>query len=90
MTPRFRPRALGANTDSFRPNLSTFTSTVSQQLPDLSYLSTPVLTACLGCVRAVIPKPSASDKEGLVVGWPAQKADMDELKAYYEDLKTKL
>ncbi|KWU43480.1 RmlC-like cupin [Rhodotorula sp. JG-1b] len=41
-------------------------------------------------VDVFIPKPSASDKEGLVVGWPAQKADMDELKAYYEDLRTKL
>ncbi|GAA6016886.1 hypothetical protein JCM8202_004469 [Rhodotorula sphaerocarpa] len=38
----------------------------------------------------LIPKPSASDSEGLVVGWPAQKADMNELKAYYEELKTKL
>jgi hypothetical protein len=53
-------------------------------------LAAPVLIACSDPARAVIPKPSASDKEGLVVGWPAQKADMDELKAYYEDLKTKL
>ncbi|KAI0036294.1 HIT-like protein [Vararia minispora EC-137] len=38
----------------------------------------------------VIPKPSLTDDEGLVVGWPAKKADMDELKALHEELKGKL
>jgi len=37
----------------------------------------------------MIPKPQAGDEEGLVVGWPAQKADMDELKKYVEELKAK-
>ncbi|KAG9020755.1 hypothetical protein FS837_007905, partial [Tulasnella sp. UAMH 9824] len=35
----------------------------------------------------VIPKPSASEKEGLVVGWPAE---VDDLKAYAQELKPKL
>ncbi len=38
----------------------------------------------------MIPKPKAGDDEGLVVGWPAQKADMDQLKAYVEELKAKI
>jgi hypothetical protein len=38
----------------------------------------------------VIPKPSNSDKEGLVIGWPAQQANMDELKKYWEEVKGKL
>jgi hypothetical protein len=38
----------------------------------------------------VIPKPSAGDEEGLVVGWPAKKADMDELKAFHADILGKL
>ncbi|KAH9891887.1 HIT-like protein [Cubamyces lactineus] len=38
----------------------------------------------------VIPKPAASDNEGLVVGWPAQKPSMDELKKLHEELVTKL
>ncbi|KAI0655422.1 HIT-like protein [Cubamyces menziesii] len=38
----------------------------------------------------VIPKPAASDTEGLVVGWPAQKPSMDELKKLHEELVTKL
>ncbi|KAL7005530.1 Adenosine 5'-monophosphoramidase [Cystobasidiomycetes sp. EMM_F5] len=32
----------------------------------------------------VIPKPN--EKEGLGVGWPQQKADMDELKKYCEEM----
>lgn len=39
---------------------------------------------------AVIPKPSDSDKEGLVIGWPAQQADMAELKQLHEEIKGKL
>lgn len=39
---------------------------------------------------AVIPKPSDTDKEGLVIGWPAQQANMDELKKYWEEVKGKL
>ncbi|EIM86215.1 HIT-like protein [Stereum hirsutum FP-91666 SS1] len=38
----------------------------------------------------VIPKPAASDDQGLVIGWPAQKISMDELKALHEELKGKL
>ncbi|KAI6117102.1 HIT-like domain-containing protein [Pisolithus croceorrhizus] len=38
----------------------------------------------------VIPKPSASDEEGLVIGWPAKKPPMDELKALHEDLVDRL
>ncbi|KAJ8292806.1 Mitochondrial distribution and morphology protein 34 [Rhodotorula toruloides] len=38
----------------------------------------------------MIPKPSDSDKEGLVIGWPAQQANMDELKKYWEEVKGKL
>ncbi|KAJ4292918.1 Adenosine 5'-monophosphoramidase [Collariella sp. IMI 366227] len=36
----------------------------------------------------LIPKPNAT--EGLGVGWPQQKTDMDKLKAYFEDIKKKL
>jgi len=38
----------------------------------------------------VIPKPSASDAEGLVIGWPQQKVEMKDLAQQLEDLKTKL
>ncbi|SDA01415.1 BZ3500_MvSof-1268-A1-R1_Chr10-1g02643 [Microbotryum saponariae] len=38
----------------------------------------------------MIPKPSASDEQGLVVGWPTKPADMAELKAYCEEIKNKL
>ena len=38
----------------------------------------------------MIPKPSASDKEGLVIGWPAHATDMDKLKALHEELKAKM
>ncbi|GAA5864986.1 hypothetical protein JCM8547_004262 [Rhodosporidiobolus lusitaniae] len=38
----------------------------------------------------VIPKPSASDDEGLVIGWPTKPADMDALKKYAEELKSRL
>ncbi|KAJ2937087.1 hypothetical protein H1R20_g16, partial [Candolleomyces eurysporus] len=38
----------------------------------------------------VIPKPSASDEQGLVVGWPVQKFEKDELQKIYEDIKQKL
>jgi len=36
----------------------------------------------------MIPKPNV--EEGLQVGWPAQKADMDKLKALFEDVKSKM
>jgi len=35
-----------------------------------------------------IPKPNA--EEGLIVGWPATKADMDALKGLAEEIKGKL
>ncbi|CDO72234.1 hypothetical protein BN946_scf184970.g86 [Trametes cinnabarina] len=38
----------------------------------------------------VIPKPAATDSEGLVVGWPAKKPSMDELKQLHAELITKL
>ncbi|KAL4952649.1 HIT-like domain-containing protein [Aspergillus filifer] len=36
----------------------------------------------------MIPKPN--ETEGLGIGWPAQAADMDKLKAYYEEIKSKI
>ncbi|OAP65626.1 hypothetical protein AYL99_01598 [Fonsecaea erecta] len=36
----------------------------------------------------LIPKPNPT--EGLGIGWPAQKMDMDELKKLYETLKAKM
>ncbi|GJE92575.1 HIT family protein [Phanerochaete sordida] len=38
----------------------------------------------------VIPKPRASDDEGLVIGWPTQKVEKEELQKLHEDLLTKL
>ncbi|KAG6831731.1 Adenosine 5'-monophosphoramidase, partial [Arthromyces matolae] len=38
----------------------------------------------------LIPKPSASDSEGLVVGWPSKPADKEDLKKLAEDLISKL
>ncbi|KZT69585.1 HIT-like protein [Daedalea quercina L-15889] len=38
----------------------------------------------------VIPKPSATDEEGLVIGWPQQKLSMEELSKLHEELKGKL
>ncbi|KAL4977463.1 HIT-like domain-containing protein [Aspergillus desertorum] len=35
-----------------------------------------------------IPKPN--EAEGLGIGWPAQEADMDRLKEYYESIKAKI
>ncbi|KAK7744342.1 Adenosine 5'-monophosphoramidase [Diatrype stigma] len=36
----------------------------------------------------MIPKPN--QEQGLGVGWPTQKADMEELKAYFEEIKAKM
>jgi len=38
----------------------------------------------------VIPKPSDSDKEGLVVGWPQMEPSKDELAAIQAELLAKL
>jgi len=38
----------------------------------------------------VIPKPSAGDSEGLVIGWPVHSAPKEELQAIYDDVKGKL
>ncbi|GAA5907217.1 hypothetical protein JCM6882_008393 [Rhodosporidiobolus microsporus] len=38
----------------------------------------------------MIPKPSASDSEGLVIGWPTKQADKDELKKLQEEILSKL
>lgn len=37
---------------------------------------------------AQIPKPNNS--EGLGIGWPQQKTDMDVLKSLYEEIKAKM
>jgi len=36
----------------------------------------------------LIPKPN--EKEGLGIGWPAQKLEMDELKKLFEEVKAKM
>ncbi|CAK7228341.1 Adenosine 5'-monophosphoramidase [Sporothrix curviconia] len=36
----------------------------------------------------MIPKPNQA--EGLGVGWPQQKTDMDQLKALFEDIKSRI
>ncbi|CCO36478.1 Hit family protein 1 OS=Saccharomyces cerevisiae (strain ATCC 204508 / S288c) GN=HNT1 PE=1 SV=2 [Rhizoctonia solani AG-1 IB] len=38
----------------------------------------------------VIPKPSATDTEGLVIGWPTQKVEQPELQKLFEEIKGKL
>ncbi|EAU83098.1 hypothetical protein CC1G_11182 [Coprinopsis cinerea okayama7 len=38
----------------------------------------------------VIPKPSATDTEGLVIGWPAKTFEKDEMTKIYEAIKQKL
>ncbi|KAF3271361.1 Adenosine 5'-monophosphoramidase [Orbilia oligospora] len=48
-----------------------------------NYFDVPALT-----ILTKIPKPN--ETEGLSVGWPAQKTNMEELKAYYEELKSKM
>jgi hypothetical protein len=35
-----------------------------------------------------IPKPNAT--EGLGISWPQQKTDMDQLKALFEEIKSKM
>ncbi|KAK1757216.1 HIT-like domain-containing protein [Echria macrotheca] len=36
----------------------------------------------------MIPKPNP--EEGLIIGWPQQKTDMDKLKALFEEIKAKV
>ncbi|KAJ5088753.1 hit family protein 1 [Penicillium angulare] len=36
----------------------------------------------------MIPKPN--EEEGMSIGWPAKNADMDQLKAYFEDVKSRM
>ncbi|KAJ3487632.1 hypothetical protein NLI96_g3399 [Meripilus lineatus] len=38
----------------------------------------------------VIPKPAATDEEGLVIGWPTKSPPQDELKALHAELLEKL
>ncbi|CAE6498749.1 unnamed protein product [Rhizoctonia solani] len=38
----------------------------------------------------VIPKPSASDTEGLVIGWPTKQAEQTELQKLLDEMKGKL
>ncbi|CAE6407504.1 unnamed protein product [Rhizoctonia solani] len=38
----------------------------------------------------VIPKPSASDTEGLVIGWPTKQADQTELQKLLDEMRSRL
>jgi diadenosine tetraphosphate (Ap4A) HIT family hydrolase len=38
----------------------------------------------------VIPKPSASDEEGLVIGWPTREVSKDDLTNLREEIVGKL
>jgi diadenosine tetraphosphate (Ap4A) HIT family hydrolase len=38
----------------------------------------------------VIPKPSADDSEGLVIGWPSKSIEREELQTLWEEVKGKL
>ncbi|KAG8843349.1 hypothetical protein FRB96_004081 [Tulasnella sp. 330] len=38
----------------------------------------------------VIPKPAASDEQGLVIGWPQQKMEKEELQVEFEKIKAGL
>jgi hypothetical protein len=38
----------------------------------------------------VIPKPVATDEEGLVIGWPAKSGVVDEVRKYHEEILSKL
>ncbi|KAG8758433.1 Adenosine 5'-monophosphoramidase [Ceratobasidium sp. 428] len=38
----------------------------------------------------VIPKPSATDSEGLVIGWPQQQLAKEDLQKLFEEIKAKL
>ncbi|KAF9525549.1 HIT-like protein [Crepidotus variabilis] len=38
----------------------------------------------------VIPKPAETDNEGLVIGWPTQKLEKEEIAKIYEELKAKI
>jgi len=38
----------------------------------------------------IIPKPSDSDKEGLVIDWPTKDANKEELKTFLEEIKGRL
>ncbi len=38
----------------------------------------------------VIPKPSATEEEGLVIGWPVQTMEMEELVKVFEEMKGRL
>ena len=37
-----------------------------------------------------IPKPEASDNEGLVIGWPTKSPPKEELQKLFEEIKSKL
>ena len=39
-------------------------------------------------IASQIPKPN--ETEGLGIGWPQQKTDMDALKALFEEIKAKM
>ncbi|KAF8601354.1 HIT-like protein [Ceratobasidium sp. AG-I] len=38
----------------------------------------------------IIPKPSATDSEGLVIGWPLQEVNQQQLQKLFEEIKSKL
>lgn len=46
------------------------------------------MTANMVTIRVQIPKPN--ETEGLGIGWPQQKLEMDELKALAEQIKSKM
>lgn len=54
-------------------------------------------TLCCPCLQEVphvhfhvIPKPAASDEEGLVIGWPTKTMEKGELAKVYEEIKARL
>lgn len=38
----------------------------------------------------VIPKPTASDEEGLVIGWPTKNMEKSDLAGVHEEIKANL
>ena len=76
---------------SFQCNSSKLISSTTQHVHFHSPSFTP--DPCVPLTPSlppVIPKPSVSDEEGLVIGWPTKPADMGELKKYLEEIKGRL
>lgn len=47
-----------------------------------------IALALLADSLSQIPKPN--EEQGLGVGWPTQKIELEELKAYFEEVKSKM